>query len=1308
MKTFIKGFIIAVAAFAGLLIFKPYSVYAASVVYNDYQEQYNVSPKKVWKINFNNNVNLLTAQSSIYVYDSSNNPFPVTITLDEHNNNSILVTPVKNYDLGKRYYMTIGSTITSLNTHKNLNCNVRMYFNIKTKLDPSDYGDGGSGSVSDLKGIVIIGTDRAYSVSYLLQHSDIANDVNGNSSKKVYYIPDAAGASNENVKNLFGDKFSTYTSMTALHNMNTSSNTYLSDNIVYTDAIGNNYAYVWNGSTYILLSSGVNVTVESPSTTGAVSLTVNSVNAVSGAAYYKVDGTNIKRKVGESTSVFVSIQPKIKILILSSNQTEMGYAYVDVSQKVTNTIFPVIIEDTSGGNTIGNSNNNGSAVLGEDGYTYYLNSDDNDTIYKTDASGQYNLQIGLDRAQYMNEQNGWIYYSNYSDNEKIYRMKTDGTRREKVCDDTAAYIVVYGDWIYYSNESDGGKLYKVGVSAGASTKDEIQPDPSTYTQDATGIHGLPINKISSSQTIPFDEAAYINVSGNWIYYVNNSDDHKIYKIDLDGNFRTKVNDEWSACPQVVDDEIYYCSKTGEIMKIGTDGNSSPVDLGEQVNESDTDASFHINVSGDWIYYSNKNDNKSLYKVKVDGSGEKYKLTDMAINYVITAGDKLYIVSNRKEYTLSIDTTGLDQPTPVTKTHPDNEVDVVNDQSVVVDYMDVNQSIEWIEDKYLPEKVMAVMMDDTQQQLTVSWDKVNKTFNNGVYTYTGSILGYDRTVKLYLIIPSEMINGTNDITIKNNPGANDVVKISKEAVYPSGLKNPNLLEVQAKSGDVIRIYGDSGKANLLGKGTVGKDGSVTISKLDLDTYGDAFYVTIQRAGKYESNVTKILQMKAPTIQDKLSDANKANFDARDNDSVHLGVTGSDFTIYGWNEAHWDSTEVSSQSGNLYEPSNGYNNMYILPSGSLLDMSSVSTTAIKVDGHNQNMNVDSSGYNGNVITVDNSVVLDSAKRALAGGYYSIYISRNYNLNDGKHDSDTFVTADPNGSRPVVSEEIATLGPATEEVTSEGIPSTPQITGPSKVNPIYSNNIMATHGDLITLKQPVASNEEVWFVPSSDTTLISNIRAWRAQDHVGDTSHDTMDHFYASINKSTDGTSKGILKVSGSVKQNNFSVDNIDPSNITTQTSLSDGQSYYVFVVNDVGASLESTKYITVDYTEPRVTLVNSPNSTNSYDATNTTDSKVYTITIHYDDTSSNYNYNGSPGTIYILPGIITSKMDLTSIQYSKFMSKSVNANGNVTVGASQFSTNDYTIFAVDAAGNISSEPQIIHVNNPGYNPGGVINH
>ena len=60
--------------------------------------------------------------------------------------------------------------------------------------------------------------------------------------------------------------------------------------------------------------------------------------------------------------------------------------------------------------------------------------------------------------------------------------------------------------------------------------------------------------------------------GDWIYYCNSSDGHKIYKIRTDGTQRTKLNDDYSKDINVVGDWIYYENiSDDELYKVRTDG-----------------------------------------------------------------------------------------------------------------------------------------------------------------------------------------------------------------------------------------------------------------------------------------------------------------------------------------------------------------------------------------------------------------------------------------------------------------------------------------------------------------------------------------------------------------------------------------------------------------------------------------------------------------------------------------------------------------------------------------------------------------
>ncbi|MDF2687013.1 MAG: hypothetical protein K0S55_2196 [Clostridia bacterium] len=44
--------------------------------------------------------------------------------------------------------------------------------------------------------------------------------------------------------------------------------------------------------------------------------------------------------------------------------------------------------------------------------------------------------------------------------------------------------------------------------------------------------------------------------------------------------------------------------------------------GNEKQKLNNDKSYYINVTGDWIYYRNYNDNSFIYKIKTDGTKRK--------------------------------------------------------------------------------------------------------------------------------------------------------------------------------------------------------------------------------------------------------------------------------------------------------------------------------------------------------------------------------------------------------------------------------------------------------------------------------------------------------------------------------------------------------------------------------------------------------------------------------------------------------------------------------------------------------------
>ena len=274
------------------------------------------------------------------------------------------------------------------------------------------------------------------------------------------------------------------------------------------------------------------------------------------------------------------------------------------------------------GNTPGNITN--FAFVAKQGDWIYYN---NDTLYKIKTDGTGKVQVNKDKPIFINVVGEWVYYVEVSSNKnEMYKVKTDGTSRTKLSNDIYMYMAVAQDWIYYANYSDEGKLYKMKTDGTAKTK------------------------------IANETADEINISGDWVYYtiVVDSGESEIHKVKKDGTGLTKIYKATSIAYLNVSGEYLYFEtsdlnrENGNIMRVKKDGTS--------ISTICDDTAEFINVSGDWIYYSNATDSDKLYKIKIDGTG-KVKINDDGAMFISVVDDWIYYGTASGTDTIKVKTDG---------------------------------------------------------------------------------------------------------------------------------------------------------------------------------------------------------------------------------------------------------------------------------------------------------------------------------------------------------------------------------------------------------------------------------------------------------------------------------------------------------------------------------------------------------------------------------------------------------------------------------------------------------------------------
>lgn len=219
---------------------------------------------------------------------------------------------------------------------------------------------------------------------------------------------------------------------------------------------------------------------------------------------------------------------------------------------------------------------------------------------------------------------GYIYYSSGSMGGRLYKAKADGTESFELCGDAAAGINVMGEWIYYINLTDNMSVYKIRTD---------------------GSCRLKLND---------DRSMNITVIDNWIYYINHSDNRCIYKIASDGTMRSKLNAASSK---------YMIARQGWIYYINTDDDCSiyrfSCDNPEEMQKLSNVYADCMDITGNKIYFSNKNDGGSLYCISIDSTGLA-KLCQDEVCFIHVRGNQIYFAHSGDEgglYRIEADGTG---------------------------------------------------------------------------------------------------------------------------------------------------------------------------------------------------------------------------------------------------------------------------------------------------------------------------------------------------------------------------------------------------------------------------------------------------------------------------------------------------------------------------------------------------------------------------------------------------------------------------------------------------------------------------
>ncbi|WP_432663962.1 DUF5050 domain-containing protein [Wukongibacter baidiensis] len=224
-------------------------------------------------------------------------------------------------------------------------------------------------------------------------------------------------------------------------------------------------------------------------------------------------------------------------------------------------------------------------------------------------------------------------------------------------------VATDGEWEYFwagathgMDEFNGGKLCKMKIDG---SDFQVLSDDRPYYINVVGdwvyyikqeneeaslgygygkIYRIRKDGTDRKELYSYDSSNMI-VVGEWIYFTNESDGKKIYRIKVDGSEATPLNNSESFALQYADGWLYYEVKESEdvyyFYKMSIEQDSKPIHVNFPVGD--------FIVNNGWIYYSNNEDQDTLYRARVDGT-DNIKLFDEPFSSFSVTKDSVYCFS----------------------------------------------------------------------------------------------------------------------------------------------------------------------------------------------------------------------------------------------------------------------------------------------------------------------------------------------------------------------------------------------------------------------------------------------------------------------------------------------------------------------------------------------------------------------------------------------------------------------------------------------------------------------------------------
>ncbi|MFV8827907.1 DUF6612 family protein [Alkalihalobacterium sp. APHAB7] len=259
------------------------------------------------------------------------------------------------------------------------------------------------------------------------------------------------------------------------------------------------------------------------------------------------------------------------------------------------------------GNSDGN-HLNGSYFATDGEAVYYSNWMQESGIYKW-TDGQEEKELISDvLAKDLNVMGDWLYYSDERDRFNVYRMKKDGTEVEKVSDDYAIDLRVMDGWIFYKANNPLNNKQSLYMVSEKGVKIQliddlfrynIYEDQVIYQTEPKGIlYVVGIDELGQThppRVIDYPVRTFI-VEDDWVYFESALNGAKLYRVRLDGTSTEQLSTDESQGFNVAGDALYFTNVT-------EDHSLYKIDLNTLEAEMLDERGSHIHIINGRLYYS---------------------------------------------------------------------------------------------------------------------------------------------------------------------------------------------------------------------------------------------------------------------------------------------------------------------------------------------------------------------------------------------------------------------------------------------------------------------------------------------------------------------------------------------------------------------------------------------------------------------------------------------------------------------------------------------------------------------------------